>query len=150
MTSNLLFVGATVFFSVLLLLVFDIIADTYKAKKLEDKIKNGLEEKNKDKKVQPKKPVVPATSYNELMEILNRTIKQELYFTTKLKFDFQDVKIIDFNSNLETISTRVMQSLSDSYLNDLSYYHKNEWIMEYVVKTVRIYLTDYIRNHPVV
>ena len=84
------------------------------------------------------------------MEILNRTIKQELYFTTKLKFDFQDVKIIDFNSNLETISTRVMQSLSDSYLNDLSYYHKNEWIMEYVVKTVRIYLTDYIRNHPVV
>ena len=114
----------------------------HKADAIEEKKNENVEKTNVIK--------TPNVSYVELLGILDSTIEKELYFAVKLKFDLQDVKIIDFNENLASISSHIMEALSQSYLDDLSYYHNKKWVMEYVVRKVRIYLTDYIRKHPVI
>ena len=151
MISNpILFIGLSVLFSVLALMIFDIVSKKFKEKvtKKEEKIED-VQKTNKEVE-DPKRQVTPSTSYLDLLQVLNMTIEKELYFTVKLKFEFQDVKIIDFNKSLESISAHIMEALSQTYLDDLSYYHNKKWVMEYVVRTVRIYLTDYIKNHPVI
>lgn len=151
MISNpILFIGLSVLFSVLALMIFDIVGKKFKEKvtKKEEKIED-VQKTNKEVE-DPKRQATPSTSYLDLLQVLNMTIEKELYFTVKLKFEFQDVKIIDFNKSLESISAHIMEALSQTYLDDLSYYHNRKWVMEYVVRTVRIYLTDYIKNHPVI
>lgn len=92
---------------------------------------------------------VPSVSYNQLMEILDKTIDQEIYFWLKLTIDMQDVRIIDFNKSLDHISHRIDGALSDEFLSDLEYYHDERWLKEYIVRKVKIFLTEYIRKHPV-
>lgn len=151
MISNpILFIGLAVLFSIVVLMIFDTVNRKFK----NDKIKKEEEKEKSTQKA--KKPdgetkvmSTPSTSYSDLLQVLNMTIEKELYFAVKLKFNFQDVKIIDFNKNLESISAHIMEALSQSYLDDLSYYHNRKWIMEYIVRTVSIYLTDYIKKHPI-
>ena len=151
MISNpILFIGLAVVLSIMTLMVFDIISKKFKeskTKKEENKTKVAETTKKNDGELKVRK--TPTTSYSDLLDVLNKTIEKELYFAVKLKFNFQDVKIIDFNKNLESISAHIMDALSQSYLEDLSYYHNKKWIMEYIVRTVSIYLTDYIKKHPI-
>lgn len=148
MNNPILFIGLAVFMSVLALMFFDIIVKGFKESKLKKVTENEKASQKNKEGVQVLRPT-PVTSYNDLLDVLNRTIEKELYFAIKLKFNLQDVKIIDFNKNLESISAHVMDALSKSYLDDLSYYHNRKWIMEYIVRTVSIYLTDYIKKNPV-
>lgn len=151
MISNpMLFIGLAVVFSILALMICDTLNKKFKNEKIkkeEEKQKSTQEAKKDD--VETKVKSTPPTNYLDLLQILNMTIEKELYFAVKLKFQFQDVKIIDFNKNLESISAHIMDALSQSYLDDLSYYHNRKWIMEYIVRTVSIYLTDYIKKHPI-
>lgn len=146
----MLFIGLAVVFSILALMICDTLNKKFKNEKIkkeEEKQKSTQEAKKDD--VETKVKSTPPTNYLDLLQILNMTIEKELYFAVKLKFQFQDVKIIDFNKNLESISAHIMDALSQSYLDDLSYYHNRKWIMEYIVRTVSIYLTDYIKKHPI-
>ena len=147
MSVPTLFIVLAVVFSILILMVCDIIHKNIKENKTKKEVETTKNVKNDGEA--NKKPIVPSASYKELLEVLNMTIEKELYFAVNLKFNFQDVKIIDFNKNLETISSHIMEALAQPYLDDLSYYHNKKWIMEYVVRRVSIYLTDYIKKHPV-
>ena len=147
MSVPTLFIVLAVVFSILILMVCDIIHKNIKDNKTKKEVETTKNVKNDGEA--NKKPIMPSTSYKELLEVLNMTIEKELYFAVNLKFNFQDVKIIDFNKNLETISSHIMEALAQPYLDDLSYYHNKKWIMEYVVRRVSIYLTDYIKKHPV-
>lgn len=151
MISNpMLFIGLAVVFSILALMICDTVNKKFKNEKIkkeEEKEKSAQEAKKNDAESRVRS--APTTSYLDLLQVLNMTIEKELYFAVKLKFQFQDVKIIDFNKNLESISAHIMDALSQSYLDDLSHYHNRKWIMEYIVRTVSIYLTDYIKKHPI-
>ena len=150
MTSNpILFVVLVVLCSLISFVIIETVFNRFK-EAIKNKTKSDTTEEKKieeDKKTNVVK--TPNVPYSELLGILDSTIEKELYFAVKLKFDLQDVKIIDFNQNLASISSHIMEALSQTYLDDLSYYHNKKWVMEYVVRKVRIYLTDYIRKHPV-
>lgn len=150
MSNPILFIGLAVLLSVVMLMIFDLTIKKIKEiknKDVEEQTKASVNGKKiNDENVQR---VTPTTSYSDLLQVLNMTIEKELYFVVRLKFNLQDVKIIDFNKNLESISAHIMEALSQSYLDDLSYYHNKKWVMEYIVRTVSIYLTEYIKKHPV-
>lgn len=150
MTSNpILFMVLVVLCSLISFMIIETVFNKIK-EAMVNKHKSDTTEDRKNENVEKINVVkTPNVPYVELLGILDSTIEKELYFTVKLKFDFQDVKIIDFNENLASISSHIMEALSQSYLDDLSYYHNKKWVMEYVVRKVRIYLTDYIRKHPV-
>lgn len=150
MGNPVLFIGLAVFLSVLILMIFDLTIKKIKEIKNKDvEEQTKASGKSKTRNGENVQRVTPSTTYSDLLQVLNMTIEKELYFVVRLKFNLQDVKIIDFNKNLESISAHIMEALSESYLEDLSYYHNKKWIMEYIVRTVSIYLTEYIKKHPV-
>lgn len=141
--NPILFIVLTTIITMALMLVID----NYIYKKRE-------EQENKAKQEEEVKPVkevkqTPITPYETLMEILDGVINKELYFWLQLTVNMKDVKIIDFAESLELVSRRIHDSISDDYIRDLCYYHDRQWIMEYVVRSVKIYLTNYIRSNPV-
>lgn len=91
----------------------------------------------------------PSNSFSDLISILDKTIEQEIFFYLKLNLELKDIKIIDFDSALTSITTRIMTALSNTYINEITYYYNETWVTEYVVKKVRIFLTDYIRNNSI-
>lgn len=151
MTSNpILFMVLVVLCSIISFTIIETIFNNIKEAMVNKHKADAVEEKKNENVEKTNVIKTPNVSYVELLGILDSTIEKELYFAVKLKFDLQDVKIIDFNENLASISSHIMEALSQSYLDDLSYYHNKKWVMEYVVRKVRIYLTDYIRKHPVI
>ena len=151
MTSNpILFIVLVVLCSIISFTIIETIFNNIKEAMVNKHKADAVEEKKNENVEKTNVIKTPNVSYVELLGILDSTIEKELYFAVKLKFDLQDVKIIDFNENLASISSHIMEALSQSYLDDLSYYHNKKWVMEYVVRKVRIYLTDYIRKHPVI
>lgn len=151
MTSNpILFMVLVVLCSIISFIIIETIFNNIKEAMVNKHKADAVEEKKNENDEKTNVIKTPNVSYVELLGILDSTIEKELYFAVKLKFDLQDVKIIDFNENLASISSHIMEALSQSYLDDLSYYHNKKWVMEYVVRKVRIYLTDYIRKHPVI
>lgn len=112
-----------------------------------------LNKKQKEPMEQPeaKEPLklTPKVSYTDLMAILDATINRELYFWIQLNVNMKDVKIIDFTETVETLSRRIADGLSVEFMDDITYYHKQTWVMRYIVRTVKIYVTDYIRKHPI-
>ena len=151
MTSNpILFMVLVVLCSIISFTIIETIFNNIKEAMVNKHKADAIEEKKNENVEKTNVIKTPNVSYVELLGILDSTIEKELYFAVKLKFDLQDVKIIDFNENLASISSHIMEALSQSYLDDLSYYHNKKWVMEYVVRKVRIYLTDYIRKHPVI
>ena len=113
--------------------------------------RKNVEEKAEKQEELPKEEVVrtPTIPYSELKDILDTTINRELYFWLQLTVNMKDVKIIDFAETVETLSRRISGALSKNFMSDLSYYHDETWIMRYIVRTVKIYVTDYIRKHPI-
>lgn len=121
--------------------------DTLLSKK---KLEEAPEEETKEIKHEVKAiKLTPKTAYSDLMNILNSTIDRELYFWLQLNVNMKDVKIIDFDETMDSISRRIYNALSPEFVDDLNYYHNERWIMEYIVRTVKIYITEYIRSHPV-
>lgn len=115
-------------------------------------LKNFNLNKNKSTELIASSPIkkeVPNVPYQELIKIVDNAIKQELFFATKLQFEFKDIKIIDFNRNLDQISNNIMTGLSDSVVEDITYYHSKNWLMEYIVRNVEIFLTEYIKSNPI-
>lgn len=114
-----------------------------------------LNKKQEEKEGQPEETqqeplkATPKVSYNDLMAILDATINRELYFWIQLNVNMKDVKIIDFTENVELLSRRIADGLSKEFMEDITYYHKQTWVMRYIVRTVKIYVTDYIRKHPI-
>lgn len=102
-----------------------------------------------DSKTLIEKDNKPINSYTEIKNILDKTIEQELFYYVKLDLGFKSVKIVDFDKSLSLISTRIVNSFAQTFIDEFTYYHTEEWMMEYVVKNVRSYLTDYIRNNPI-
>lgn len=113
-----------------------------------DKKQKEKEDNTEEVQEEPLK-ITPKVSYTDLMAILDSTINRELYFWLQLNVNMKDVKIIDFTETVETLSRKIAEGLSAEFMDDLTYYHKQTWIMRYIVRTVKIYVTDYIRKHPI-
>lgn len=126
-----------------------LVIDQYIYKKRKQEEVANIQEEENTKKQDKKVKITPVTPYKELMEILDNTINQELYFWLQLTVNMKDVKIIDFAETVQTITHRVYDGLSPEFIDDLKYYHDEEWIMGYLVRRIKIYVTDYIRKHPV-
>lgn len=118
-----------------------------KRKKEEEELKE-VKTEEKEIEVVPIKRT-PQVPYKELLDILDSTINRELYFWLQLTVNMKDVKIIDFAETVEILSRTINGALSKDFISDLSYYHDEKWIMRYIVRTVKIYVTDYIRKHPI-
>lgn len=146
------FIGTYPIFSILMTtLVFMgiiYVIDTKLNDDLEQEIMKDVVEVVEDHSKQEEKHV-PSIPYNSLMEILDKTIDQEIYFWLKLSVDMQDVRIIDFNKSLDHLAHRISGALSEDFMSNLEYYHDERWLKEYIVKKVKIFLTEYIRKHPI-
>ena len=131
----------------ILTVLFTFIIDSYiiKPKKENEEAKK---EEVSSEEVEPLKRT-PSVAYKELIDILDSTINRELYFWLQLTVNMKDVKIIDFAKTVEELSRAINDALSKDFISDLSYYHDEKWIMRYIVRTVKIYVTDYIRKHPI-
>ncbi len=106
----------------------------------------GIEVRNKEFEPRLNVPKVP---YDTLIKILNDTIAKELYFWGATDLALKQVKIIEVEETLTDLSIRIDRALSDNIIYDLSYYHTEGWINNYIVKSVRIYIFDYIQSHPI-
>ena len=127
MTSNpILFMVLVVLCSIISFTIIETIFNNIKEAMVNKHKADAVEEKKNENVEKTNVIKTPNVSYVELLGILDSTIEKELYFAVKLKFDLQDVKIIDFNENLASISSHIMEALSQSYLDDLSYYHNKK------------------------
>lgn len=134
-----------IFLTTLMTIVFTYIIDTTINNRKKEEPNKPEQEQVKEEEVR-RTPTIP---YNELKDILDSTINRELYFWLQLTVNMKDVKIIDFAETVELLSRRINDALSKNFMSDLSYYHDEKWIMRYIVRTVKIYVTDYIRKHPI-
>jgi hypothetical protein len=88
--------------------------------------------------------------YTELMEILDQVIKKEFLFKYELCYKLKDVRVIyNFQGDLKELVDSILLSFGDEYLKELQYFHKREYIIRYVTRTVQLLLMEYTQKNKV-
>lgn len=96
-----------------------------------------------------KKKEKPGNEYDVLMSILDIVIQREL----KVKYEdykLRDVRVIyNFKEDLTEIVVTIRSGLSETFMNELMYYHPKDYINRYIVKNVEKFLIEYTQNNKI-
>lgn len=89
-------------------------------------------------------------SYEELLNILDLTIKSEISYKYKMEYKMKDVRIIyNFQEDLTEITTNVLQTFSEQFMLQLERYHTREFIIKYVSREVQLFLIQYSKDNKI-
>ena len=85
--------------------------------------------------------------YNEVMSIIDESIKQQFKFKYRLEYDLKDIRVLhDFEKELDEISKAVLLSFSSSFYKHIDYYHDRDYTYRYVVRQTEILLLEFINK----
>lgn len=96
------------------------------------------------------KRFVPSNDYDTLIQILDETIKREILHKNNLEYKLKDVRIIyNFQEDLEDITKRILSSFSSQFYEEMEYYHKRGYIIQYVSRNVQTFLLEYTKQNKI-
>ena len=90
-------------------------------------------------------------SSDELIEMLSGLIDThvslKLQITYKVKLNTNVIR--DMDGELRDLSEKVFSSLAEPFLRELRYYYTNEYIANYITKSIEVRLIDFMKKNSV-
>lgn len=94
-------------------------------------------------KKKTKKVTTPAMSYDDIMAIIDTTVRRELTFKME-DYKLREVVIPDFEYELKTATLDIMDGIGKDLLENAYFYHPKNYYIVYISRIVRTVLVDYI------
>lgn len=111
---------------------------------------NKAIEKYEEKEKKLSRPQAPHTDYDTLMRIIDESIDREFKVAYLLDLGLTDkVVVADFEKDLENLVKGVMSSFTMTFLDEVSYYHDQKYVITYVTRVLKIRLMRFIRERKV-
>lgn len=91
----------------------------------------------------------PTISEKEARDILYGMIEREWTYRVKFHYKLKDIRIPNFEIELEYLVKRVIGAIAPGLMSDLTYYYKEDDIIQLVSHISQILLLEYIdENRP--
>ncbi len=101
-----------------------------------------------DEKMRKKRMPKIVADYNDLMDILDKTIGRELHQKFNLQYSSKEFKnIYDPKYEISNLTSNVMQAVSEDFLGALEKYHTREYIIIYISRTIESYVFTFMNEN---
>jgi hypothetical protein len=88
---------------------------------------------------------------SDLVDILHFTIEKEITYRLRIEYEIKrSTKIItDYAGELNLLSKAVLNAFAPAFLKELQYYYNEQYILEYIVKMVQIFILKYMDENKI-
>lgn len=101
----------------------------------------------KKREVEKSKMVEPTMSEKEIVDILYAMIEREWTYRVKFHYKLKDIRIPNFEIEVEYLVRKVMHSIAPGLMSELKYYYNEDSIIHLVSHIAQILVLEYIDAH---
>lgn len=101
----------------------------------------------KKRELENNKMFEPTMSEKEIVEILYGMIEREWTYRVKFHYKLKDIRIPNFEIEVEYLVTKVIHSIAPGLMRELNYYYNDDSIIYLVSHIAQILVLEYIDTH---